>query len=237
LGGFDNNSDRILYLGGGGWNTPDATQIRLYTASAYNQTDNAGTERLRIDSSGNVGIGRSPSYALDVYKSGATTSRISALNDNVVTTLEANGSTTGYSGTISNHPFGIITNNAERLRIDSSGNVTITSTGVLGYGAGSGGTVTQATSRTTGVTLNKTSGAITLVSAAGTTTWQSLTVTNSTVSSADVIIVSQKSGTDLYEIHVTAVSAGSFRISYRTTGGTTTEQPVFTFAVINASTS
>jgi len=33
---------------------------------------------------------------------------------------------------------------------------------------------------------------------------------------------------------VTAVGAGSFRITYATTGGTTTEQPVFTFAVIKA---
>ena len=53
-------------------------------------------------------------------------------------------------------------------------------------------------------------------------------------SETDVVVVNQKSGTDLYEIHVTAVAAGSFRISYKTTGGTTTEQPVFNFAVIKA---
>ena len=126
------------------------------------------------------------------------------------------------------------TNGSERLRIDSSGNVVVTGAGGLGYGTGSGGAVTQATSRTTGVTLNKTNGAITLVSAAGSTSWQSFTVTNSTVAASDVVHVCQKSGTDLYEIHVTAVAAGSFRISYKTTGGTTTEQPVFNFAVIKA---
>jgi hypothetical protein len=104
----------------------------------------------------------------------------------------------------------------------------------LGYGTGTGGAVTQATSRTTGVTLNKTNGAITLVSAAGTATWQSFTVTNSTVAATDVVVLSQKSGTDLYMMHVTAVAAGSFRISFATTGGTTTEQPVFNFAVIKA---
>jgi hypothetical protein len=104
----------------------------------------------------------------------------------------------------------------------------------IGYATGAGGAVTQGTNRTTGVTLNTVSGAITLVSAAGTTSWQSFTVTNSTVAATDVVIVNQKSGTDLYEIHVTAVAAGSFRISYKTTGGTTTEQPVFNFAVIKA---
>jgi hypothetical protein len=104
----------------------------------------------------------------------------------------------------------------------------------IGYATGAGGAVTQGTNRTTGVTLNTVSGAITLVSAAGSTSWQSFTVTNSTVAASDVVIVNQKSGSDLYEIHITAVAAGSFRISYRTTAGTTTEQPVFNFAVIKA---
>ena len=120
------------------------------------------------------------------------------------------------------------------MRIESSGNVIVTSVGGLGYGTGSGGTVTQATSRTTGVTLNKTNGAITLVSAAGLATFQSFTVTNSTVAATDVVHVTQKSGTDLYQIFVTATAAGSFRITFATTGGITVEQPVFNFAVIKA---
>jgi hypothetical protein len=102
----------------------------------------------------------------------------------------------------------------------------------VGYATGAGGTVTQATSRTTGVTLNKTSGAITLFSAAGSATAATFTVTNSTVAETDVIILNQKSGTDLYDLMVTAVAAGSFNITFRTTGGTTTETPVFNFAVI-----
>jgi hypothetical protein len=35
-------------------------------------------------------------------------------------------------------------------------------------------------------------------------------------------------------VAVTAVAAGSFDISFRTLAGTTTEQPVFSFAVIKA---
>jgi len=104
----------------------------------------------------------------------------------------------------------------------------------VGYTTGAGGAVTQATSRTTGVTLNKPTGAITLVSAAGSASWQSFTVTNSTVAATDTIIVSQKSGTDKNMIFVTAVAAGSFQITFATTGGTTTEQPVFNFAVVGA---
>ena len=115
-----------------------------------------------------------------------------------------------------------------------TGAVTSSGTAGVGYATGAGGAVTQLTSRTTGVTLNKTTGAITMFSAAGTTTAATFTVTNSTVAATDVIILNQKSGTDLYDLMVTAVAAGSFNLTFRTTGGTTTETPVFNFAVIKA---
>jgi hypothetical protein len=115
-----------------------------------------------------------------------------------------------------------------------TGAVTSSGTAGVGYATGAGGAVTQLTSRTTGVTLNKTTGAITMFSAAGTTTEATFTVTNSTVAATDVIILNQKSGTDLYDLMVTAVAAGSFNVTFRTTGGTTTETPVFNFAVIKA---
>lgn len=104
----------------------------------------------------------------------------------------------------------------------------------IGYSTGAGGTVTQGTSRTTGVQVDKVCGAITLVSAAGSATPASFTVTNSAVAANDVVQVSQKSGTDKYIVLVTAVAAGSFQITFYTTGGTTVEQPVFNFAVIKA---
>jgi hypothetical protein len=118
--------------------------------------------------------------------------------------------------------------------LTATGTIVSTGTAGVGYATGAGGTVTQATSRTTGVTLNKTTGAITLFSTAGTTVAATFTVTNSTVAATDVIILNQKSGTDLYDLMVTAVAGGSFNITFRTTGGTTTETPVFNFAVIKA---
>lgn len=105
----------------------------------------------------------------------------------------------------------------------------------IGYATGAGGAVTQASSRTTGVTLSTVTGAITLVSAAGSATAATFTVTDTAVAATDVVIVNQKSGTDLYEIFVTNVAAGSFKITSFTTGGTTVEQPVFNFAVIKGS--
>ena len=117
--------------------------------------------------------------------------------------------------------------------IEATGWIRSTSaTTPIGYAAGAGGTVTQLTSRTTGVTINTATGQITLVSAAGSATPATFTVTNSAVAATDVIILNQSSGTDKYELRVTAVSAGSFDITFNTLGGTTTEQPVINFAVI-----
>lgn len=80
----------------------------------------------------------------------------------------------------------------ERLRIDTSGNVLVTGGGGLGYGVGSGGTVTQATSKSTKVTLNKPSGLITLSNSellAGQTV--SFIFENSLVVSPTLVLVTQ----------------------------------------------
>lgn len=219
-------------------------------------------ERMRIDNVGNVGIANStPQVRLTVdrllnstqpasYTSGTTATFLgsgSASSPSYVSIISGN---TGVGGLFFgdtdadsrgrvqyDHTTDALTvwsAGTSRFTVDSSGNCVVTGVGGLGYGTGSGGAVTQLTSRTTGVTLNKTNGAITLFSAAGSATWQSFTVTNSTVAATDTIVLSQKSGTDLYQLFVTAVAAGSFRISFATTGGTTVEQPVFNFAVIKA---
>lgn len=119
--------------------------------------------------------------------------------------------------------------------ISSAGSITSTSPSALfGYSTGSGSTVTQTVSRTNGVTINANCGTIQLFSAAGSATYASFTVTNSSVTSTDTIILNQQFGTDLYETHVTNVTSGSFRITFRTTGGTTTEQPIFSFSILHA---
>jgi hypothetical protein len=85
----------------------------------------------------------------------------------------------------------------------------------IGYATGAGGTVTQTTSRTTGVTLNKVCGQITTDTtslAAGATA--KFTVTNSAVATTDVVSASIDSGTttDQTDVKVQAVGAGSFDI-------------------------
>lgn len=123
-----------------------------------------------------------------------------------------------------------------------SGNLSlIGASSTLGYGVGSGATVTQATSRTTGVTLNKGTGAVTLFSTttvAG--TFASFTLTNSLIAATDVIIVNFASATSAnsYGVCVTAVSAGSCRIQVHNIAAVATaEAPVINFVVIKGAAS
>lgn len=254
-GGGSTTLGQIFFLSGGTDQRASLTCVEEASGSAAylafaTRDATALSERMRITSGGNVGIGtNAPNAALHVAANVSNAEfarlgvsafperalRLSTFTNGGYTNTGVLFNAPGATGFESTTPaIAFATGSTERMRIDSSGNVLVTSVGGLGYGTGSGGAVTQITSRTTGVTLNKTNGAITLFSAAGTATWQSFTVTNSTVAVTDTVIVNQKSGTDLYMIHVTNVSAGSFKITFATTGGTTTEQPVFNFAVIKA---
>ena len=85
----------------------------------------AGTKDIILQpSSGNVGIGTSsPSSKLSIL-SGTNAGIV--VNDGTVNTIIYNtNSTNGSIGTTTNHPLALYTNNAERMRIDSSGNVGI----------------------------------------------------------------------------------------------------------------
>ena len=131
------------------------------------------------------------------------------------------------------------TNGTTAFTIDTSQNIiaaaAFTSAGAtagIGYSTNSGGVVTQITSRTTGVTLNRVNGEITLVSVLGSVTATSFTVTNSAMAATDHVVLNQKSGTDKYVLLVTNKAAGSFQVTAYTTGGTTTESPVISFAII-----
>jgi hypothetical protein len=125
-----------------------------------------------------------------------------------------------------------ITDISRPLNRFSNGLLSSNATSGIGYTSGAGSAVTQGSSRTTGVTINAVSGSITLFSAAGTSSYTTFTVTNSAVAITDLIIINQRSGTDKYNVFITNVAAGSFAVTFNDVSGTTTEQPVFNFAVI-----
>ena len=162
-----------------------------------------------------------------------TTKRIATKDDTGAVrnyaTLEATETFTGVK-TLTTPVIGAATGTSVVL----TGAITSNGTAGIGYATGAGGTVTQITSRVTGVTLSKLTGAITLFSAAGQTTYQTFTVTNTTIAATDTVIVNQKSGTDLMILLVTNIAAGSFKISFATTGGTTVESPVIQYTIIKS---
>ena len=121
--------------------------------------------------------------------------------------------------------------------LSTTGNQVISSTGKQGYATGSGGTVTQATSKATGVTLSKSTGQITLNAAAlAASTTVSFTLTNTVIEAGDILIMN----------HISAGTAGSYLLNARSVAvsasinvrnislGSLSEAIVIAFAVIKA---
>ena len=103
---------------------------------------------------------------------------------------------------------------AATLVLKNTAKVSVTGTGSIGYGTGSGGAETQITDATTGVTLNKTNGQITTVAlTTAAAAEERFTVTNSTVAITDVIALSTTyAGGGTPMLSVLDVTAGTFDI-------------------------
>lgn len=121
------------------------------------------------------------------------------------------------------------------LVIQGGTNLATLDTVAIGYGTGSGGTVTQATSKSTGVTLNKPSGQITTAAdALAANTAVSFTLTNDKIAANDIPRIVIKSGATAgaYVVQVDAVAAGSCSISIRNmTAGSLSETLVLQFNI------
>lgn len=87
-------------------------------------------------------------------------------------------------------------------------------TGGIGYATGAGGAVTQATSASTGVTLNKVTGQITTVAlTTAAAAEERFTVTNSTVAATDVVALSTTyNGNGTPMLSAVNVTAGAFDV-------------------------
>jgi hypothetical protein len=111
------------------------------------------------------------------------------------------------------------------------------SAGVLGYTAAAQGTVTQATSKSTAVTLNKSAGQITMNNASlAANTAVSFTMNNSLISANDIIITNISAGgtSGAYTTYVSSMTTGSAVITIRNmTASPLAEAVVINFALIH----
>lgn len=107
----------------------------------------------------------------------------------------------------------------------------------IGYATGAQGAVTQATSKSTGVTLNKSAGRITMNGALlAANTAVSFTLTNSLISSNDAIIVNVSGGgtAAAYTTYISSMTAGSAVVTLRNlTAGDLSEAVILNFAIIH----
>ena len=119
--------------------------------------------------------------------------------------------------------------------VAATGSVLSSGPGGVGYSTGAGGTVVQATNKTTGVTLAKTCGQITMNNAALVNgVIASFTMTNSLIAASDVLILNHISGgtPGSYGLNAQAV-AGAATINVRNnTAGTLSEALILQFAVV-----
>jgi hypothetical protein len=107
----------------------------------------------------------------------------------------------------------------------------------LGYTAAGQGTVTQATSKSTAVTLNKPAGQITMNGAAlATATNVTFTLNNSLISVNDILILNVAAGATAgaYNCWVSSLAVGSASITVRNiSGGSLSEAIVINFSLIH----
>jgi hypothetical protein len=129
--------------------------------------------------------------------------------------------------------------NGSFVAVAASGAVTSSSASAgNGYATGAGGTVTQLTNKSTGVTLNKVCGQITMNNAAlAAGAKVSFVVSNTSCAATDIPAIAVVSGgtANAYRANVTAVASNSFTITVENiTAGSLSEAPVIGFAVQKA---
>ena len=115
---------------------------------------------------------------------------------------------------------------------------TVYATTEIGYSAAAQGTVTQATSKSTAVTLNKSAGQITMNNASlATATNATFTLNNSIIGANDAVILTISGGQATpgsYNVFANSLTAGSVSITLRNiSGGSLSEAVVINFAIIH----
>lgn len=247
-----------LYFGAAttlGWQVSTTGHLVTGADNTYDIGAALATRPRNIHVAGSIAIGNTvaggaiaiPNAVAIQARNAANTANLSLLSldasDNV------NLSPSGRSVLLFGHLLGGVDNTydigasgATRPRsVYVGSSVLVSGTGGIGYTTGAGGTVTQITSKATGVTINKTTGQITMNGAAlAAGAKVSFVVTDSALVSPDGVNVWVASGgtANAYRADVTAIATGSFTVTVENiTAGALSEAPVVGFALIKSATS
>ena len=253
----DRNGNAIAYV-------DNVAQTGVGVSGTAGTLANAGQFRIGSDGGSNAGDGIALGNYVVLYKGEALDSDDASLiyfsadvaltagsgaslmvdlrkADKTFTDVSTNGFAVTTNGTIIFNEGRITSLDGATIGATTPAAVTgtnVLATTTLGYKAGSGGTVTQASSKSTAVTLNKINGEIVMNAAAlADDATAAFTLTNSTIAATDVVIVNVASvGTaGAYQVTVGAVAAGSCSISIlNVSGGSLSEAIKLNFAVIKA---
>jgi hypothetical protein len=186
------------------------------------------TAAMTLDASGNLGIGVTDMSVSGANAKFAVSGAINLNDGNAI----AWGGGTGRVSIIGNKSTGV-------MNLAASGGVIQTLPAGLGYGTGAGGTVTQATSKSTNVTLNKPCGQITMHNAAlAVGESVSFQLTNSLVTINDAVTASLDATVNYDYILQAYVNAGTIQFRLLNNGSVSRSEAVrIHFAIIKGATS
>lgn len=140
------------------------------------------------------------------------------------------------NGTGITQPFVVQIDGLDALQVDTNRNIRSVGGGAIGYGAGSGGTVTQLTSKSTAVTLNKPTGQITTHNAALAANTEVSFILNSTsIAVGDAVYVTGNAAAN-YQYRAGIGVAGGVSIFIRNiTAGSLSDVLTIDFKVLKGS--
>lgn len=221
--------------------TSNVTGTSVYTGSGGGttilQASATASGTLTIPAATDTLIGKATTDTLTnkTYDT-AGTGNVFKINGTGISAITGTGSVVlATSPTLTTPVIGVATGTS----LAATGKITSSSpTAGIGYATGAGGVVTQATNKSTGVTLNTLSGQITMNNASlpATINGVSFIVTNSTVAATDTISVSinnVNATAGAYMVNTHSVQAGSFAIKLvNTTAGALSEAVILNFNIV-----